>query len=70
MNKEEVIALAREAGFEDWAVYGRIESKEECLKRFASLVAAAEREECAYLAEMCDDVSIAQFIRARGNDES
>lgn len=27
-----------------------------------------EREECAYLAEMCDDVSIAQFIRARGND--
>ena len=25
-----------------------------------------EREECAYLAEMCDDVSIAEFIRARG----
>lgn len=71
MNKEEVIALARQAGIlvlEDNSFADDMYIS--VLYRFANLVAAAEREECAYLAEMCDDVSIAQFIRARGNDES
>jgi hypothetical protein len=48
MNNEEVILLAREAGFEidccslEW--HDRIE-------RFAALVAAHEREECAKVAD-------------------
>lgn len=50
MTNDEVIKLAREAGLEDWSVHGRIESKWDCLAKFAALVAAAEREECAKLA--------------------
>lgn len=38
MNHDDVIRMAQEAGLIDWAVYGRIESKEECLARFAELV--------------------------------
>ena len=53
MNREQIIRMAREAGFE---VYGTdvwitdgwwLEE----LERFASLVAAAEREECAKACE-------------------
>ena len=53
MNREDIIKLAREAGFE---VYGTdvwitdgwwLEE----LERFAALVAAAEREECAKACE-------------------
>lgn len=69
MTREEIIALATQAGWQmpiEWDLEDGFSVR---LERFANLVAAAEREECAYLAEMCDDVSIAQFIRARGNDE-
>ena len=45
MNRNDIIAMALEAGFEDWAVYGRLESKEDCLERFAALVAAAKAAE-------------------------
>lgn len=83
MNREEVIALAREANisvFEDNTFADDMYIS--VLYRFANLVEERtltnqkaryyqegyddgvhdEREECAYLAEMCDDVSIAQFI--------
>lgn len=69
MTEGELIALAREAGLEDWAVYGRIESKEECLKRFATFVAAAEREACARVCDgwtHADGDQCAEAIRARG----
>jgi len=81
MDREDIIKLAREAGFE---VYGTdvwitdgwwLEE----LERFAALVAAAEREACA---KVCDVLAVhpeyasditkvaAQAIRARGNSET
>jgi predicted TIM-barrel fold metal-dependent hydrolase len=47
MTRDDIIRLAREAGFIDWSLHGRLESKEEALERFAALVAAAEREKVA-----------------------
>jgi DNA-binding GntR family transcriptional regulator len=47
MTKDQIIALAREAGF--WNGLG-IDGLDE-LERFAALVAAAEREACAQLCE-------------------
>lgn len=43
MTNDEIIRMAREAGLEDWTVHGRIGDKWVCLKKFASLVIAAER---------------------------
>lgn len=81
MTNDEITRMAREAGLEDWSVHGRIESKWDCLARFAALVAAAEREACA---KVCDQrklvtpewtldqhynqatVHCAKAIRARG----
>jgi hypothetical protein len=78
MNREQIIRMAREAGFE---VYGTdvwitdgwwLEE----LERFAALVAKHEREECA---KVCDVLAVhpeyasditkvaAQAIRARGD---
>lgn len=69
MNREDIIRMAKEAGFEldccslEW--HSRI-------RRFAALVAAHEREACAKLCEtdFCgDDVAyyVATAIRARGD---
>lgn len=53
MSREEIIRMAREAGFqvasESWWV-----TESEALERFANLVAASEREECA---EICDRIA-------------
>jgi putative NIF3 family GTP cyclohydrolase 1 type 2 len=57
MNREDIIRMAREAcdqaPREDWNstawVFG-----DETLERFAALVAAAEREECAKVCEAID----------------
>lgn len=46
MNKENIIKLAREAGFIT-SYGGRETASDELLERFAALVAAAEREQCA-----------------------
>lgn len=54
MTREDIIALAREAGFEIGSVTGSIYAPAPCqseLERFASLIAAAEREACA---KVCD----------------
>jgi hypothetical protein len=64
MTRDEIIRMAREAGFSEWAV-----RTPQDLERFAALVAAAEREECARVAAWIlkmpeNDVSAA--IRARG----
>ena len=51
MNRDEVLRLAREAGFvcqRDEYLFG------EMLERFASLVAAHEREQCA---KACDEIA-------------
>ena len=78
MTRDEVLALAREVGL--WEMlegysseYGSLDAEEDCLpnlQRFAALVAAHEREECA---KVCDDWpngrddvdSIAVAIRSR-----
>ena len=53
MNREDIIRMAREAGFErlghtdeDWVCYP------EEIERFAALVASAEREACARVCEL------------------
>ena len=68
MDREDIIKLAREAGL----VYGSDEKPLGSVIRFASLVAAAEREACAKLAEEPYEFTseeahrIASAIRARG----
>jgi hypothetical protein len=84
VNREEVIRLAREAGFDVEHLFG---ADEVCVpdynywtknpdigqdvithivERFANLVAAAEREACALIADKRTAIRIAQKIRARG----
>lgn len=79
MNRDDVLRMAREAGFEvhDRKQHARvgmdamlgIDSTAK-LERFAALVASAEREECAVVAESgfrfaLDGYQIADSIRAR-----
>ena len=49
MNRDEIIRMAREAGL----AYGPDEKPLGSVTRFASLVAAAEREACA---KVCEDI--------------
>ena len=68
MNREDITRVAREAGLlPNYEIY------EDDLERFASLVAAAEREACAKVCENMrgecwayDHDRIAAAIRARG----
>lgn len=71
MTRDDVIRMAREAGWqEDMFGIGIWDSKE--LNVFANLVAAHEREECAKLCEMVEDDDLyfgsqyAAAIRERG----
>ena len=73
MNRDDIIRMAREAGISK--PWDQEPVKWETLERFATLVAAAEREACAAL---CDKISdddgfeggyadnCAKAIRARG----
>ena len=77
MNKEDIIRMAREAGFvvdevsqqhQPNCIFHTHYLVDELLERFAALVAAHEREACARL---CDEFgfvwpSVAVAIRARG----
>ena len=54
MTKDEVIALAREAGLIATSRYGSIDEYE----RFAALVAAHEREACA---KVCDEYNDGRY---------
>ena len=77
MNRDDIIRMAREAGFSDitqlelnveWTC---VESE---IKHFANLVAAAEREACAKVCEAEGErvdaswVSCAAAIRTRGQE--
>ena len=74
MARDDIIRMAREAGIPSDKLY------HPNLERFAQLVAAAEREACADLAETYFDPmwaehdqaanEIAKAIRARGNSEA
>lgn len=78
MNRDDIIRMAREAGLEEmWDLSPRFVG---LLERFATLVAAAEREACAKLAveesaewHICSQSHdtanmIAAAIRARGQE--
>jgi hypothetical protein len=53
MNRDDIIRMARECGY--WSGQ-TVEMNDVGLERFAALVAAAEREECAKVADsICDD---------------
>ena len=54
MNREDIIRMAREAGFRDTTTpVVALGVSWEQVQRFAALVAAAEREACA---KVCDDM--------------
>jgi len=60
MTKDDIIRMAKEAGFERTKMHGALE-------RFAYIVAAAEREECAVIAFNAKTyIEAADAIRARG----
>jgi len=65
MDKNEITRIAREAGFVG------MDGDHGALRRFANLVAAAEREACAKLVEDYLSVGLAKemsrIIRERGN---
>jgi len=67
MNKDDIIRMAREAGFADSksVVHAAYQ-----LEAFAHLVAAAEREACAAICEAQGEYGWQQYadaIKARGN---
>jgi len=68
MTKDDIIRMAREAGFAD--SNGVVHPAYQ-LETFANLAAAAEREACAKLCENVDKsthpADLADAIRARGN---
>jgi hypothetical protein len=60
MNRDDIIRMAREAGFERTKMHGALE-------RFAYIVATAEREACAVIAFNAKTyIEAAAAIRARG----
>jgi hypothetical protein len=62
MNRDDITRMAREAGFVGF------DGDNGSLRRFAALVAAAEREACAQLAEKpYMRPVLARMIRARGD---
>ncbi len=74
MDREEIIRMAREAGFKvDWQHADVAEIKSKRYEYFAALVAKHEREACAKVAEEPYEFTseeshrIAGAIRARGN---
>jgi hypothetical protein len=76
MTREDIIRMAREASFTPSDKFlGCLVCNEHSLERFANLIAAAEREECAQAAgpedSYCDEwfaakADSAKRIRARG----
>lgn len=53
MNRDDISKLAREAGFHNWYSDPSREYHFGCVVKFAELVAAAERKECA---KACDSM--------------
>lgn len=68
MDKQDIIRMAREAGFESHDISLNFPKE---LERFAALVAAAEREACARIVDELPlpgwREELAAAIRARGN---
>jgi hypothetical protein len=63
MTNEDITLMAKEAGFCGF------DGDNKCLREFANIVAAAEREACAKVAyEVTSYEGIADAIRARGQE--
>jgi hypothetical protein len=68
MTKDDITRMAKEAGFCGF------DGDNKCLREFANLVAAAEREACAKLCELIEDDEFywgrqyAEMLRARGQE--
>jgi len=72
VNRNEIILMAKEAGFnlfyysdKDPLLFETL-GDEIAFERFAALVAAAEREACARVCEEHKALRLAEMIRARG----
>jgi hypothetical protein len=67
MTRDDIIRMARECQMPHFYQTGEIANLER-LTRFAALVAAAEREACAKVAETIQEfgLNVATAIRARG----
>ena len=67
MNRDDIIRMAREAGFREYLIQDSLSAE---LERFAALVAAQEREACARLLDdqwfRPTQSECAAAIRARG----
>ena len=70
MTREEIIELARQSGFADYELDdGTTDAFDKRYEAFAVLVASAEREACAKVADGWPDYDVqglAEAIRARG----
>ena len=67
MTKEEIIEMARQAGFVDYELDdGTTNAFDVRYEAFAVLVASAEREACAKLCESYFERVMASRIRTRG----
>ena len=65
MTRDQITRLAKEAGIRDCTCDGDFG----CIERFASLVAAHEREECAKRLDSVGCDNCAANIRARGKHD-
>ena len=70
MKREDIINMALQAGIQESLEYDHLICDDLSLERFANLVAAAEREACAKLADEIDPIweSLSFAIRARGDN--
>ena len=62
MNREDIIKLAQEAGFDPHDMSDDFTCNLEDIERFAALVAAAEREKSVRLWMLLDDIDTADDI--------
>ena len=71
MTRDDIIRMAQEAGWPKATLDVIVDTEMERLERFATLVAQAEREECAKVCEgmhiLTSPPHVAAAIRARGN---
>lgn len=66
MNRKDIIRIAREIGIEIYANDTHLIAHTNDLERFAKLIAQAEREACAKIAETAEPYQSADLIRKRG----
>jgi hypothetical protein len=67
MNRNDILRMAKQASVGEWSIFQDFMPE---LERFAALVAAAEREACAEIAEQYKiyGLTCADEIRARGSE--